>query len=146
MLIVIADQLSKYFIRTYIHIDEVFTMWGMEFTHIENSGMAGGLFQGYGRFFGVIAVLFVGIVLYLRRTGEMKGLLIEGSFGFLVGGAVGNGIDRLLFGQVTDFIIRGGGILNIADHAIEAGFILMILYFIKDLLQQRRARQRKEGT
>ena len=43
-------------------------------------------------------------VLYIRRTGEYKGALIDSSFGFLVGGGIGNGIDRFLFGQVTDFI------------------------------------------
>jgi signal peptidase II len=73
-------------------------------------------------------VLFVIGVLYFRRTGEMNGALIDSSFGFLVGGAIGNGIDRLLFGQVTDFIIRSGGILNLADHAIELGVLLLIIY------------------
>lgn len=119
--IIVMDQLSKYLIRAYIDINEEFTLWGIELTHIENSGMAGGLFPGYARLFGIMAVLFVIVVLYIRRTGEMKGLLIDSSFGFLVGGGIGNGIDRLLFGQVTDFIIRSGGILNMADHAIEIG-------------------------
>ncbi|WP_257786637.1 signal peptidase II [Paenibacillus crassostreae] len=128
MLVVISDQLSKYLIRTYIAIDEDFTLWGLQLTHIENSGMAGGLFQGYGVIFGVVAVLFVIGVFYIRRTGEMKGALIDSSFGFLVGGAIGNGIDRLLFGQVTDFIIRTKGVLNIADHAIEMGVLLLIIY------------------
>lgn len=128
--IIVMDQLSKYLIRAYIEINEEFTLWGIELTHIENSGMAGGLFPGYARLFGIMAVLFVIVVLYIRRTGEMKGLLIDSSFGFLVGGGIGNGIDRLLFGQVTDFIIRSGGILNMADHAIEIGGILLIIYVV----------------
>jgi signal peptidase II len=128
--IIVMDQLSKYLIRAYIDINEEFTLWGIELTHIENSGMAGGLFPGYARLFGIMAVLFVIVVLYIRRTGEMKGLLIDSSFGLLVGGGIGNGIDRLLFGQVTDFIIRSGGILNMADHAIEIGGILLIIYVV----------------
>jgi signal peptidase II len=136
ILVIMTDQLSKYLIRTYIDIDETFTMWGIQFTHIENSGMAGGLFQGYGRLFGVVAVLFVIGVLYFRRTGEMKGALIDSSFGFLVGGAIGNGIDRLLFGQVTDFIIRSGGVLNLADHAIEMGALLLIIYGVFNWLKK----------
>jgi signal peptidase II len=128
ILVIVMDQLSKYLIRAYIDINETFTLWGIQFTHIENSGMAGGLFQGYARLFGVVAVLFVIGVLYFRKTGDMKGALIDSSFGFLVGGAIGNGIDRLLFGQVTDFIIRSGGILNLADHAIEIGGLLLIIY------------------
>ncbi|WP_134704368.1 signal peptidase II [Ammoniphilus sp. YIM 78166] len=128
ILVIVMDQLSKYLIRAYIDINETFTLWGIQFTHIENSGMAGGLFPGYARLFGVVAVFFVIGVLYFRRTGEMKGVLIDCSFGFLVGGAIGNGIDRFLFGQVTDFIIRSGGILNLADHAIEVGVLLLIIY------------------
>ncbi|WP_066307910.1 signal peptidase II [Bacillus sp. FJAT-29814] len=126
--VIVMDQLSKYLIRAYIEINETFTLWGIQLTHIENSGMAGGLFQGYARLFGVVAVVFVIVVFYFRRTGEMKGALIDSSFGFLVGGAIGNGIDRLLFGQVTDFIIRSGGILNLADHAIEIGGVLLIIF------------------
>ena len=128
ILVFVLDQLSKYLIRIYINMYETFTLWGIPLTHIENSGMAGGYFPGYARLFGVAAVVFVIVVFYIRRNEEMKGALIDSSFGFLVGGAIGNGIDRLLFGQVTDFIPRSGGILNLADHAIEIGLALLIIY------------------
>ena len=137
ILVIVMDQLSKYLIRFYIDINETFSLWGIQLTHIENSGMAGGLFQGYARLFGVVAVLFVIGVLYFRKTGEIKGTLIDCSFGFLVGGAIGNGIDRLLFGQVTDFIIRSGGILNLADHAIEVGVLLLIIYVVVNWLKNK---------
>ena len=136
--VLVMDQLSKYLIRIYIDINETFTLWGIPLTHIENSGMAGGLFQGYARLFGVAAVLFVIVVLYIRRTGEMKGALIDSSFGFLVGGAIGNGLDRFLFGQVTDFIPRSGGILNVADHAIEMGVVLLIIYGVVSWWKEKR--------
>ncbi|MCH6264904.1 MULTISPECIES: signal peptidase II [Neobacillus] len=137
ILVIVLDQLSKYLIRAHIDINEAFTLWGIHLTHIENSGMAGGLFQGNARLFGIVAVLFVIGVLYFRRTGEMNGTLIDCSFGFLVGGAIGNGIDRLLFGQVTDFIIRSGGILNLADHAIEMGVFLLIIYGVVRWLKKK---------
>lgn len=100
--------------------------------------MAGGMLEGYARLFGIVAVVFVFAVLYYRKTGEMKGAMIDCSFGFLVGGAVGNGIDRLVFGQVTDFIIRSGGVLNIADHAIESGVALLIIYAVVNGLKNLR--------
>lgn len=137
MLVVVLDQTTKYFIRFYIDINERFTLWGIELTHIENNGMAGGLLPGYARLFGVVAVLFVLLVSHLRRTEDMKGILIDCSFGFLVGGAIGNGIDRLLFGQVTDFIIRSAGVLNIADHAIEIGLLLLMIYVLVSWLKSR---------
>ncbi len=67
----------------------------------------------------------------------MKSALIDCSFGFLVGGAIGNGTDRLLFGQVTDFIIRSGGILNLTDHAIEMGGLLLIIYLVVRWLKNK---------
>jgi signal peptidase II len=102
--------------------------------------MAGGLFEGYARLFGIVAVVFVGFVLYLRKTGEIRGTMIDSSFGFLVGGAIGNGVDRLLFGQVTDFIIRSGGVLNIADHAIEVGVALLIINAVANGLKNLRSK------
>ena len=138
ILVLMIDQLSKYLIRIYIDINETFTLWGIQLTHIENSGMAGGLFPGNARLFGFAAVLFVIFVIYIRRNGEMKGFLIDSSLGFLVGGAIGNGIDRLMFGQVTDFIPRSGGILNVADHAIEMGMILFIIYVIFSWWNEKR--------
>jgi signal peptidase II len=140
LFVFILDQISKYLVRAYVDIDEAFTLWGIEFTHIENSGMAGGLFEGYARLFGIVAVVFVSVVLYLRKTEEMKGAIIDISFGFLVGGAIGNGVDRLVFGQVTDFIIRSGGVLNIADHAIEVGVALFIIYAVVNGLKNLRSK------
>ena len=67
ILVIVMDQLSKYLIRIYIDINETFTLWGIQLTHIENSGMAGGLFQGYAWLFGFVAVLFVIGVLYFRK-------------------------------------------------------------------------------
>ncbi|MEH7252545.1 signal peptidase II [Neobacillus niacini] len=137
IIVIVIDQVSKLLIRAHIEINETFTLWGIQLTHIENSGMAGGLFPGNARLFGVLAVVFVLGVFYIRRTGEMQGVLIDSSFGFLVGGGIGNGIDRLLFGQVTDFIVRSGGILNLADHAIEIGGLLLILYVVVSWLKKK---------
>ena len=128
LLVVLLDQATKYWVRANLGLYEIVTWRGMEFKHIENSGMAGGWLEGYARLFGMAAVIFVIIVFYLRYKGGMRGVLLDCSFGFLVGGAVGNGMDRLLFGQVTDFIVRSGGVLNVADHAIEAGIALFAIH------------------
>ncbi|WP_372629920.1 signal peptidase II [Cohnella sp.] len=129
-LVVAADQLTKAWVRVHLEVGETLILWGREWTRFENSGMAGSLLQGYGRLFGVIAVLFVLGVLIYRKKGEAPGIMMDVALGFLVGGAIGNGVDRLLFGQVTDFIVRSGGILNVADHAIEIGAALTVLAMI----------------
>lgn len=139
VLIVFAiDQLTKAWIRIHLEVGETAVFRGIEFTRYENSGMAGSLLQGYGRLFGVVAVLFVIGVLYYRRQEEARGKWLDYGLGLLVGGAIGNGIDRLLFGQVTDFIVRSGGILNVADHAIELGVLLIVARSIVVWIRSRR--------
>jgi signal peptidase II len=143
VLVVLVDQISKILIRINLRIDDNFSLWGMQITHIENSGMAGSLFQGYGRLFGILAVLFVAGVIYYRKIGMFKGKMSEISFAFLLGGAVGNGIDRLLFGRVTDFLVSrsGKGVLNMADHAIEVGALLLVISFVIQFLKSRNYRR-----
>jgi len=138
ILVVAADQMTKAWIRVRLDVGETMMLGGMELSRFENSGMAGSLFQGYARLFGIIAVLFVLGVIYYRKRTKDKGVLFDCALGFLAGGAIGNGIDRLLFGQVTDFIVRSGGILNVADHAIEAGVVLIVLNLIVQALRNRK--------
>ncbi|TVY02996.1 signal peptidase II [Cohnella terricola] len=137
-LVIVADQATKAAVRVHLEVGESARLWGIELTRFENSGMAGSMLQGYGRLFGIVAVLFVLGVLYYRKYGKAKGALLDCGLGFLVGGAVGNGIDRLLFGRVTDFIVRKGGILNVADHAIEIGALLLIVYTVTIWIKGRK--------
>jgi lipoprotein signal peptidase len=67
-------------------------------------------------------------------------MLLELGAGFLAGGAIGNAIDRVLFNQVTDFIIFGtsNGILNLADYALNVGIVLLLLDTVnKELMIKR---------
>ncbi|WP_301169111.1 signal peptidase II [Brevibacillus nitrificans] len=125
----VADQLSKYIVRVTMSVGETIYMGSIQLTHYENAGMAFSLFQGYARLFAVVAILFVIGVLYYRKHEAPKGIMINAGLGFLVGGAAGNGIDRILFGKVTDFLVSrsGDGILNLADHAINVGILLLLI-------------------
>lgn len=138
IIVVLIDQATKVFVKMNLALYERVTWAGIEFTYIENSGMTGGFFPGYARAFGIISVLFVIFIFYLRRSEAWRGPLIDISLGFLVGGAMGNGMDRLLHGQVTDFIVRSGGILNIADHALEIGIVLFIIHELVQWLKRRK--------
>lgn len=125
------DQGSKAMIRSRMEVGETITVWDpyLHFTHYENTGAAFSSFEGYGQWFVVIAVLLAGGVIYYRRKGMLRGVLMELGTGFLVGGALGNAIDRVVFGKVTDFIeVRSGhGIMNLADMAINVGVVLMLI-------------------
>ncbi|MDF2962471.1 MAG: hypothetical protein K0S39_4206 [Paenibacillus sp.] len=142
ILVTVIDQAFKVWVRMNMDVGESIVIWNgiLSFTHYQNSGAAGSSFQGYGRYFVIPAVLVVGYILYSRRKGNLKGRLVEAGTAFFAGGAVGNAIDRILFGRVTDFIdFHGGrGILNIADHAINIGVILMLLDAVIGIVASRR--------
>ncbi len=89
----------------------------ISFTHYQNSGAAGSSLQGWARYLGILAVMIVAVILYYRKKGSIQGFFKECGAAFFVGGAIGNGIERLLFGKVTDFIVfrSGNGVMNLAD-------------------------------
>ncbi|WP_028551090.1 signal peptidase II [Paenibacillus sp. UNC451MF] len=131
VVVIAIDQLAKIWIRGSIAVGDSVPFWDsvLNLTHYENSGMAHSLFQGYGRLFALFAILFISGVLYYRKKGDVKGKPMDISMGFLVGGAAGNAIDRILFGKVTDFLefTSGHGILNLADVAINIGVVLLLI-------------------
>ena len=129
--VLVLDQFSKFWVRMYVNVGETFELWKgvLSITHYENSGVAFSLFQGYGRLFVPFAVLIIFIINNYRKKMKNKRLLLEIGFGFLVGGAIGNAIDRIAFNQVTDFISfhYSHGILNLSDYAINIGIIFVLV-------------------
>ncbi len=132
-LIILLDQWSKYMIRTHLTMGEVFMpgFWLSQYARIlrwENTGAAYGLFQGYSDVFLVFSlVASLAILAYLPRIPRKeRGMRL--AMGLVLGGAIGNLIDRLFQGYVTDFISIGNlPVLNIADISILAGLLLLIL-------------------
>lgn len=149
ILVVLVDQAAKWLVRTHMELGERIPFWSphLQFVYYENSGAAFSSFQGYGKYFSIIAVVFVAAVFYYRRQGKIRGPLLEAASGFLVGGALGNAIDRVIYHQVTDFLVFGnrGGILNLADLAINAGAILIAVYLLVDHFGHKAARSGKKS-
>jgi signal peptidase II len=131
VMVTFLDQASKYLIRAHLNLGDAVPIWhhAVTLTYYQNSGAAGSSFQGYARLFVVVAVVMIAMVFYYRSKGQLRGRIMELGTAFLIGGAVGNAIDRLLFNKVTDFIeFRSGhGILNLADLAINVGVIFIIV-------------------
>jgi len=131
LLVVAADQLSKIWIRSNLTPGESLPETGFfQLTHVHNTGAAFGLFQGQS--FALTIVAIVGIValllfvlLFSRRFPFLYGRLGKLTLGLVLGGTVGNLIDRLYLGYVTDFIKVGiWPAFNIADSAIVIGIII----------------------
>jgi len=135
--VLVLDQLTKHWILSVIHLPEGATMevfWPLQFTRIWNEGVSFGLLQAGHEFvrWGMVAFnLGVAILLSFWVRGQVR-LLPAAGLGLLIGGAIGNAIDRARFGAVVDFIdVQRIGffpwIFNIADAAITIGVILILL-------------------
>jgi signal peptidase II len=137
-LISTSDQLSKLWIRTHLALWESLPLTDrLSLSYIGNTGSAFGLFANQTFLLIIIsiaALLF--ILLFLRYLSPAATLSVV-SIGLILGGAVGNLIDRLRFGYVTDFIdIRLWSnfhwpTFNIADVAITVGVFTLIYSFYK---------------
>ena len=136
ILIVIADQLSKNWIRiNLLRGQSLFDIGFFRITHVNNSGAAFGLFQDHSlaltfiAVVGVIVILICALVLS-RNLPLLNSMLGMSVLGLVLGGTVGNLIDRLRLGYVTDFIDFGfWPAFNVADSAVTIG-VIIIAYLI----------------
>lgn len=130
LLVIAADQASKAWIRAYPDGYTIFHIWFFRIVHAQNTGAAFGLFQGQSFILTIVAG--VGIVLILlfalvfsRDSHLLDSRLSSVALGLILGGTIGNLIDRLRLGNVTDFIdLRYWPAFNVADPAITVGAIL----------------------
>ena len=131
LLVVALDQLSKVWIRSNLLVGQSLPETGFfRLTHVYNTGAAFGLFQGQSLALTIIAlvgitVLLVYALFIYHRFPFSDNMLGRSTLGLILGGAVGNLIDRLRFGYVTDFIDVGiWPAFNLADSAIVVGVII----------------------
>ncbi|WP_293678274.1 signal peptidase II [uncultured Phenylobacterium sp.] len=135
--IIASDQASKYWILEVLRLPEYGTQevfWPLQFTRIWNEGISFGLFQAGNDLvrWGMVVFNFgVAALLSFWARSQVR-LLPAVGLGLLIGGAIGNAIDRALFGAVVDFIdVQRLGffpwIFNIADSGITVGIILFLL-------------------
>ena len=129
-LVVIVDRLTKYLLfRNFSEGESVRLIPGLfHITLVLNSGAAFGLFKGRSAFFILLASLVIVFICFYIWRGGCRDLLTLTALGLILGGAVSNLIDRVLFGYVIDFLdFRIWPVFNIADASITIGaFILMI--------------------
>ena len=132
----LIDQISKYVVVHWLGLinqpDGIITVWPpfIEFRMAWNRGVNFGLFADFDMRWGLIAVALLisgGVIWWLSRTGGTKWAYIAG--GCLIGGAIGNVIDRIIYGAVADFLnmsccgFNNPYAFNVADIAIFAGAI-----------------------
>jgi len=149
LIVLVLDQLTKLLVRTSMEIFESIpilkSVFGdtFMFTYVQNSGASFSLspFSPAGNriFFVIVGFIAIGFIIYLMRRAEHRIQII--AFGLVIGGALGNMIDRIMIGSVTDFvdvdfpdlIMQRFPIFNVADSAIFIAMVLIIIdmFFIK---------------
>jgi signal peptidase II len=133
LFVVVVDQVAKAIVRDHIVVGEQVHVAGpLDLTLSHNSGVAFGIASGSAAplvIFALLALAFVGYL--LARNPDRQGMWVAA--GLVAGGAIGNMIDRLRTGSVTDFVEIGSWPpFNLADVAITAGVIVFALIFLRE--------------
>jgi len=149
----VLDQVTKHWIfknlplDSYHYPDSIRVIEGFFYiVHIGNEGAAWGMFSGHGGFLALFAVGALLAIYLLRHSLELKRPGMQIAFGLLIGGVLGNLVDRLVHGHVIDFldfhlpfsipyVLEGGRYpsFNVADCGIVIGvFSYLILSFIPE--------------
>ena len=127
--IIIIDQFSKYlmFYNNKTVINKDFLLFKLDF--VKNYGAAFNIFSGNRIFLSCISIIFSILLTYLILRKNTLNSYDLYSYSFILGGTIGNGIDRIFKGFVIDFInlnFINFPVFNIADISINIGFIFLI--------------------
>jgi len=138
--VVVVDQSTKAVVTSGLAPGQSVSIVGdlLRIVFGQNTGALFGLFKDNALMFGVVSIAVVGlIVAYHARAGTNPYLTV--TLGLLLGGAIGNMIDRLRLGYVVDFVDAGIGTVrfytfNVADSAISLSILLLIIAAIRPSL------------
>jgi signal peptidase II len=127
-----ADQVSKAVVRNSLLVGHSVPYDGpVRITHAFNTGSAFGLFPDQTMFLVLASLFGIGVLLAIYGTQAFRTWPLRLSIGMQLGGAVGNLLDRLRMGHVTDFIDVGPWpIFNVADAAIVVGLLIIARAFL----------------
>jgi signal peptidase II len=101
-------------------------------TYITNTGSAFGLFKGINLFFILFSIIVIVIILYFIKRIKENEKALQLAVGLLLGGTIGNLMDRIFHGSVIDFIdFRIWPVFNIADSAVTISVALLIILLWK---------------
>lgn len=129
-----GDLVSKNWIRTHYALGESRRILGelLRFTHWTNSGAAFGILQGATPYLALVSVGCVLLAVFIQPRMREYGAVIPVALGLISGGALGNLVDRVKYGSVTDFISLSffSPVFNIADAAIVTGAVLLGVFFL----------------
>ena len=132
--IVLIDQFTKYLMfKNKLLINKDFLLFKLDF--VKNYGAAFNIFSGSRIFLSCISIIFSILLTYLIIRKNTLNSFDLYAYSFILGGTIGNGIDRIYKGFVVDFInlnIINFPVFNIADISINVGFIFLLYNIFKN--------------
>jgi signal peptidase II len=135
--ILVADQVTKALVVSNLAVGEKAPLLGdvVQVWHAQNRGAAFSLFQGGTIVFLVVSILSIGMVAYFYRSLRDRSPWLHVVLGIVLGGTLGNFIDRLRQGYVTDWLSIGIGdtrwpTFNVADSSVVVGIGVLVLYLL----------------
>jgi signal peptidase II len=145
--IVILDQITKEVVRTNIPVGESWMPWTWlapyaRIIHWTNTGVAFGMFQGNNIFFAILASVVALAIIYYYPSIPEEDRVLRFAMSMQLGGALGNLIDRIFIGKVTDFVSVGNfAVFNVADSCITLGVGVLLLGVYLEERRERRLKQ-----
>ncbi len=127
-LIVITDQAIKYFIHSSMKLSQSIPIINniLNLTYVRNTGAAFSLFVGFSSYLVIIGLVVAAAVVYFHYKGPQSNYYLQIGLAFVLGGSLGNMIDRIIHGYVIDYIdIMIWPVFNLADIMINIGVILI---------------------
>jgi signal peptidase II len=135
--ILVADQVTKALVVANLAIGERVQLLGdfAQVWHAQNRGASFSLFQGWTLVFLVVSLLSIGMVAYFHRNLRDQSPWLHVLLGVILGGTLGNFVDRLRQGYVTDWLSIGIGDMrwptfNVADSSLVVGIGVLVLYLL----------------
>jgi len=131
--LIILDQWTKSLVRANLAMGEMWVPWSWltpyaRVVHWYNTGVAFGMFQDHGMLFTVLNSVIAGFILIFFPRLSENDWFLKIALSMQFGGAVGNLIDRMTIGHVTDFISIGNfAVFNVADASVTMGVAVMII-------------------
>jgi signal peptidase II len=144
--ILVADQLTKALVVANLAVGQKARLVGdlVQVWHAQNRGAAFSLFQGGTVIFLIVSVLSIGMVAYFHRNLRDRTPWLHVVLGIVLGGTLGNFIDRLRQGSVTDWLSVGIGdtrwpTFNVADSSVVIGIGILVVYLFLTSPDRREA-------
>ena len=131
LIIILIDQITKFLIRINFQLNDSLPLIKNVFhlTYIQNTGAGFGILKSQTLILIFISLIVIGVIFYYFDRIKDKEILLQVLVGFVLGGTIGNLIDRITYGFVIDFIdFQIWPIFNVADGFVTIGVIGLIIY------------------